>query len=179
MIELYKRTETAGRLRLLVRFETFDDLFLGMRESDFAAFGYADDDRAPKQRLYAMPFDATVSWLNTTQYVYVAMENGRIITPDRLLGLYRQWRAARTTYFDRYYRRRRDTGQRKPVYGGYRYPRTTQERRHACSVDDGEPKVRSRRNAANLADAWDDVIRHTEKSWKRQSKRRRQWKEKR
>jgi hypothetical protein len=63
----------------------------------------------------------------------------------------------------------------------YRRPRTTQERRRSLDRIDDEMKevhFRPRRNNRNLPDAWDDqhVAAPSDRSWKRSSKRRYQWK---
>lgn len=61
----------------------------------------------------------------------------------------------------------------------YRRIRTTHERRWAHAWDDEEfaPKVRSRRNARNLPNSWDDIPRFDwrHRSWKRYRKH--QWKD--
>lgn len=62
----------------------------------------------------------------------------------------------------------------------YRHPRTHGEIKQACAHADeyGEQIVRAKRRYKNVPDAWDDYcsdVYHTEKSWKHNSKRRRQW----
>ena len=49
----------------------------------------------------------------------------------------------------------------------------------AWNDEEFAPKVRGRRSKANIPTSWDDARRHAEKCWKRQSKRRHQWKPKR
>lgn len=103
-------------------------------------------------------------------------ENGVYLSPDRLVGLYRQWRRERLS--GRSWTS--DCGRRPQAYGGYRTIKTTQERRMA--FDDPESielgitiHRRCARNAVNLPNAWDDIKSHSDKSWKTQSKRRSQW----
>ena len=68
---------------------------------------------------------------------------------------------------------------RKPAYGRFRIMCTMKERRWADAWEDDEDfrvSVRRRRSAGHLPDSWDDIFSHNDKSWKTQSKRRRQWK---
>jgi len=61
-------------------------------------------------------------------------------------------------------------------YGTYRHPKTNNERRQAFqNKDENEPSIRARRNFNNIITAWDDRNAHSEKSWKAQSKRKRQF----
>ncbi len=65
-------------------------------------------------------------------------------------------------------------------YGRYRTLNSSNERRSAwVNEDDGEPAIRGARNANNLPNSWDDdSSQDAEKSWKKQSKRRHQWRPK-
>lgn len=65
----------------------------------------------------------------------------------------------------------------------YRKPSTMKEIRKACAdIDDyGQNIVRAKRNHKNLPNSYDDIycdVYDTRKSWKHNSKRRKQWKEK-
>ncbi|MHC4216756.1 MAG: hypothetical protein ACYSWP_25730 [Planctomycetota bacterium] len=54
-----------------------------------------------------------------------------------------------------------------------RRPRTTQERRANGTrkvTNRCEYKVRAKRNAVNLVDAWDDIWENTERGWKKHRK---------
>jgi len=60
---------------------------------------------------------------------------------------------------------------RKYIHSGLRHMKTTQERRangkrHFLHIDDYKVKIRPRRNAANLSNAWDDYWIDVPKSWK-------------
>lgn len=55
----------------------------------------------------------------------------------------------------------------------YRHPRTTNEKRFA-SAPEYKEYIRPKRNHKNLVDAWDDIPRHFDRSWKSQ-KIKRQW----
>ena len=110
--------------------------------------------------------------------VVVADQNGKLFTSDRLIGLFRvYWRNKMLGRRCKYDRR---NGCKKSAWGGWRSMKTFQERKWANAWDDEEfvPKVRAARNDANLPDAWDDYYADSAKSWKIQSKRKHQWKEK-
>lgn len=69
---------------------------------------------------------------------------------------------------------------RNEVWVYYRHPRTHGEIKQACAHADeyGEQIVRAKRRYKNVPDAWDDYcsnVYRTEKSWKHNSKRRKQW----
>lgn len=70
----------------------------------------------------------------------------------------------------------RHSGSKRGSYRWHRRIRTTQERRwtHAWEDEEFAPKVRNRRNAHNLANAWDDRVRSNDRNWKRH--RANQWK---
>jgi len=55
-------------------------------------------------------------------------------------------------------------------FGFYRHPKTSQERKHHQSEweDDIFVPIRGARKTRNLVDAWDDVPRHFQRSWKKQ-----------
>lgn len=115
-----------------------------------------------------------------TNIMVVYDENGNQYIPDVLVGLYRAWRNNKKASKEyRNLHHRRINGQKKGAWAGCRSMRTFQERRMAEAWDDDEnaPKVRRARVAGNLPDPWDDYLRHIEKSWKTQSKRKYQWKE--
>lgn len=60
--------------------------------------------------------------------------------------------------------------------GNWRAPKTQNELRQAWAVEcDGEPRIKPRRNMANLVTAWDDKPVRPQKSWKWQSKRKTQY----
>lgn len=57
-----------------------------------------------------------------------------------------------------------------------RFPQTQRARRDSCRpLDEGEPKVRAKRNFHHLPSSWDDVSRSKPCSWKNQGKRRKSW----
>jgi len=106
-------------------------------------------------------------------------ENGKQYLPDELVGLRRAWindKKASKDFRNRY--DRTSNGRRKKAYGHFRSVRTFQERKWAEAWNDEEfaPKTRRARAAPTLPDPWDDYICHNDKSWKTQSKRKKQWK---
>lgn len=111
----------------------------------------------------------------TDMYV-VYDENGKQYTPDVLVGLRRAWKSKE--FRNRY--RRNTNGRKKAAWGGFRRFKTFQERKWADAWKDEEfaPHVRRARAKPNLPDPWDDHYSCGSKSWKHQSKRKYQWKEK-
>lgn len=59
--------------------------------------------------------------------------------------------------------------------GCHRRIATQAERRMAQHVDPDEPKVRGRRSAAMIPNAWDDLMRSYSRSWKQHGKRAKAW----
>lgn len=174
MIEIYNRNEN-GNDRLIAVFETYHEFFRGLRESDLKAFGYTEVDRtsAPRWGNDRSKFDID-HLLANTRYCYIALEDANLITPDRLVGLYRAWwdeRPRMNWYW-------RGHGWTRNAWGGMRRVRTTNERRQIDAWKDEEdaPKVRAARNYRNLPNSWDDYMAHSDRSWKTQSKRKNQWK---
>ena len=114
-------------------------------------------------------------------------EKGKLLSPEMLCGILspfwaelneesrRRW-LEKMSYFN---------GRRRKAWGHWRRPRTTQERRFVeetvfLDVDEETEelnvipiKFRARKNLPN---SWDDIYAHAQKSWKKQSKRPRQFK---
>lgn len=103
-------------------------------------------------------------------------QNAKLVCVDRLVELYKQYRDARRSR-----RQRNDSGQHKGCHGHFRYIKTTQEHREWCKYFDDAAesdvgiKVRNSRSHKNLPTAWDDFYSRPQKSWKYQSKRKKQW----
>ena len=169
MIEIYRRRE--GKDRLIRTYETYEELFR-LGESALKDFGYNPTDRTTARNCFDDHDWMFGDYIGNSRCRYVCYENDKLVTPDRLVGLRRDWigRRRRTFYFG--YRRY------SKAWRGYRKIKTTQERRWAHAWDDEEfaPKVRGRRSKRMLPDSWDDVRAHNDKSWKTQTKRRHQWK---
>jgi len=181
MLEIYKRDEFNGKLKIITTFDSFDDMFrpVGYR-TDFATiFGY-DDVTRHNEHTALGDHQPPSKWEISPRksYCYVAYEDGKFVTPDRLVGLYRKYKDNRRArwHTHRHYNR----GQKKGAYGWIRNIKTFQERKWTNAWDDEEfaPRPRATRQGHNLPDAWDDYWAGAQKSWKWQSKRKHQWKEK-
>lgn len=177
MIEIYRRRE--GKDRLIRTFETFDDLFNARAVGEHViaeAFSCNPEDRTDRYLFGEADLDSEF----LAHHCYVCYENGKVVTPDRLVGLFREWYHNRNPYRRGWWYRRFDCGEKKQAWGHWRAPKTTYERRWAHAWDDDEfaPKTgfaRGRRRANALPNLWDDYMTHNDKSWKTQTKRRKQW----
>lgn len=105
-------------------------------------------------------------------------ENGKILKPDTIVGIARKYWKKRNNNFTGAWTRKRGNGWKIGAYGSYRHMKTFQERKWAHAWDDEEhtPKVRCARNIRNLPTSWDDIWANSQKCWKKQSKRKHQWK---
>ena len=171
MIEVYIRNES-GKDRLIATFETYHEFFRGLREDDVKAFGYTEVDRTHAPRAWKDAARAiTIDDFAHARYCYLAFDDGKLVTPDRLVGLFRAWWEDRPRRWGRY-------SWSRYAYGQYRAIKTTNERRQLESTkgEENAPKIRAARNFRNLPNSWDDFMSHNDKSWKTQSKRKHQWK---
>jgi hypothetical protein len=179
MIEIYRQTYN-GKNAVVAQFDTYIELFRGRRESDFVAFGCTCEDRTTSGLCF---HDATDWWENNPlygkpRYCYVAYDNNQFVSPDRLVGMYRNFRSILRHKWFYSYEAKRDRGMRAQVWGRYRKIHSTQERRWAHAWDDetNAPICRGRRTAANLPNSWDDYYAFCQKNWKSQRKTKHQWK---
>jgi len=185
MYEIYRRTLN-GKLNLIAEFNTIEEIVAGIWKgaSITEYFGYTNIDR--KQGNVAMfgETHTTYDWCyyEGSTYKYVVEHNGKIVAPDRLLGVWRECKYQQSLRKEYWVNKRIQHSQgRKPqAIGGFRQMNTKQERTWAHAWDDEEfaPKPRVARTNRNLPDAWWDIHWYTHKSWKIQSKRKHQWKEK-
>ncbi len=116
-------------------------------------------------------------WTSPEEYFYrsplyiIRTDTGEKLTAEELRPVY--WRLRSRPYRPWANRHGRKTD---GCYGTFRHPKTTNERRQAFqNKDENEPPIRARRNHKNIIHAWDDRNAHSEKSWKAQSKRKRQF----
>jgi len=185
MIEIFRREE--GKDRLIRAFETLEDLFrVVWHEDDLKVFGFNPSQRTTRRyafnevdRTYGYPLGNYYE-LGYNRHVYVAYDNDILIPPDVLVGKLRAYRRRPTKDWRWRYNARNDRGARKDAYGSHRRIRTLQETKWADAWDNEEfaPSdgfCRKRRNRRNLPNSWDDVWARNQKSWKKQSKRRHQW----
>lgn len=179
MVTIY-RLNSNGKDQLITTAYCINDLFWYITEDDIVKFGYTPHDRTDGRYLFNDVSDTYSILGDVCRCCYVVYDNELLITPDRLVGMYRAWKYDR--YQQRinrfkYFRHKRTL---KRAYGGFKHPRTTAEKRAFCSLKDEEYTNlgRARRNIPNLPDLWDDRYAHADKSWKTQSKRKHQWKQK-
>ena len=121
MIEIYRRVE--GKDRLIASFDTFENLFRTpyVDDGSLSEFGYDPSDRVIAQYLFGDSLFETIPFRNSqilTRQIalsvsrcrYICYEDGNLVTPDRLVGLYREWRRNRPRWRWRWHcwcRRRR------------------------------------------------------------------------
>lgn len=178
-IHIFKRNEFDGNIDFIAIFESLEYFLL--RTSDYSGFGSNYDDRHSNGAPW---WDYTTNDLEIrprTQYCYLCYDEfGTFYSKDRLVGLER---ALDKSYKTRLKNRvdRRSRGRKKMVWGGFRHPKTLQELKWNNAWDDEEfaPKARGRRRKGYLPTHWDDHRgMSAQKSWKWQSKRKNQWKDK-
>lgn len=178
MIEVYQR-DHKGHLKSLGIYT----------EEEFASFYGHDVD----SDFSTCDADCTVGsvllrslnvYIEGREYKKVAYnEKGKVLPVDHLIGITRAYHRNRIINWRARWKKKYDCGYKKPAYGWLRRIHTTKEKRWAHAWDDEEfaPKkgfARGRRSAHNLPDSWDDYWAQAQKSWKWQSKRKRQWKHK-
>ena len=184
MIEIYRRAD--GKDKLIRSYDTFEHMFKDARAINvhtLADFGYDVDDRINANYLFG-EHDPVLDNFDVNRNCYVCYENDKFVTPDRLVGLYRKWHSSRGWGNNRWrWGWWHHAGHKKAIWPQYSNPKTTHEIRWAHAWDDEEfaPKTgfaRGRRRASALPTLWDDQYGHNDRSWKTQSKRRHQWKDK-
>lgn len=114
------------------------------------------------------------------KYVIVN-ENGTILSKETILGEYRKFLRNWKSPYDWYSKWiRLRNGRKKSAYGGFRHPKTLNELKANESLDEDaiEYGVKIREKRKYLPTVRDDNYSHNDKSWKTQSKRRKQWKNK-
>lgn len=168
-IFVYKRSEH-GVKHLIEEYDNPNDFARKYWESKvLAEFGDNDFDRKTFNRPWFVRLSGAFGTYPVKEYAKVAYtEKETIIPVSQLVG----WARTRSFPMSHY-----GNGRRKRVYGGYRHPRTTSEMRlnEAANDDEFVVKIRAKRNNANLPNAWDDKHAGAQKSWKRQSKRQKQY----
>lgn len=171
MIEIYRRRE--GKDRLIRTYETYDQLFRWTSESALKEYGCNPTDRTTYRNCFDDHDWMFGDYIGNSRCCYVCYDDLTLVTPDRLVGLYRDWIGRRRSHYHWLYWRSYNR-----AYRGNRHIRTTQERRWATAWNDEEfaPRVRGKRSARMIPNSWDDIRGHNDKSWKTQTKRRHQWK---
>ena len=180
-VEVYRRNNHNGHLRLVKVFESLEDL--ADHANSFDNFSCDSNDRHTCGLFYwDSDYHKTIfgvplrNW-KTTDYCYVAYNaKGKIVPPDVLVGVNRnvRYNRARKWYYNY-------TSWSKRGNGHYfRRPKTLQEKRWASAWDDEEfaPRTRAKRTSRHIPDSYWDLQRNWDgKSWK--NYRKHQWKEKR
>lgn len=199
-ISVYRRSYE-GKIICVHTFAHVDDLFETMHPGDkFEAFsnninsrhracrGYRWDKEQEWLSIHYPYYSAGLESFRTIDIVvnsYVVYdERDKLVTKDRLVGLFRAYRRKKDEeWYKKYVLRRPHPGSKRRWHFGnwYRYPQTTQEIRYAAGVEadkeEFEPPYRARRNMRNLPHSWDDKPRSTDRRcWK--NYRDHQWKPK-
>ena len=168
MIEVYKQVY-GGKQICVAAYDTLEEFFERVYESDLKDFGYDKDQRVKGRYLFNdMPMYAPRM---EVRFCYTVLIDGKFVTPDRLIGMRRDYVANRKQQRCRWW------GMNK-AYGHHRAARMQQERRLSYDKDE-EYHVPFRAKRVNIIfpDRWDDgPYTHNDKSWKTQSKRKRQYK---
>ncbi len=100
--------------------------------------------------------------------------DGESILIEEVRNAYHEWWARRREEYRPTMGRKANGG-----WGGWRSPRTANEKRQAFHLEEeGEPPVRPSRRAHMLPDAWDDIHRYGICNWKWQTKRKKQYRPK-
>ena len=173
MIEIYSRDEE-GLEHLIVTHETLEKFFAYHRpdEDDLKNFGYQVGDRTARHHIFPrkIRYEDPWYWNKNTRFCYLMYDYDKFITPDNLVGKYRDWWNNLKHY--RYYFSYR--------CGAYQHGRAlkvnNEVRQYYANDDEDAPRIRAKRSPSILPDAWDRSFYPSEKSWKTQSKRKHQWK---
>jgi len=173
MIEIYQWNH-AGRCRLVGTYDTYYKMFFDYTETRInSEFGHVHSQKTTNVHYL---FNNRVP-CDVLEYVKIAYEDGKFVSPDRLIGLERKigWygKTQRKKRND-YWRQRYNSWSKSSKYCQWRQAKTFNERRQNVVVDDLEPPIRGKRKPINLPSWWDDRTRHYEKNWKKSRKT--QWK---
>jgi len=174
MIEIYARDEH-GIEAIVATYETYEEFFARVRpnEDDLKEFGYNVGDRTARHHIFPHRprFNDPWYWNDNTRYCYLVYEYDKFVTPDNLVGKFREWDSNRP------YRRFRWTYRAVAYQNGRPMRGVVQEKRaYYANDDDDAPRIRAKRSPRLLPDDWDRSCYPAEKCWKSQSKRKGQWK---
>lgn len=169
-----------GKVRIVRFYETLERL---VRNENYRTDGYGNAKYFSEDVNEKVPYHSDSfffkrwstfydDWLNDYKVgAYVVIDHEENVVPLCDLN-----RISKKVFVYRRYRYRF----RRTAWGRFRHVRTYAEKKaYYDTLEQDHPiKVRYRRKPNALPDLWDDMYAHNEKSWKRQSKRRHQWKEK-
>lgn len=160
---------------------TLKEIFTEFRPSVFLAqFGYGSDFGKYIANFSRGNFCFSEHDANKRVYFdylfFITNRKGKLMQPEQILAEYCQKYDPTNYWYTGYYRRYTSTGRKRRGGHCYRRVQTTAERRAACAVlkEEGEPEFRGRRR--NVPNAWDDIHLPFTRSWKKQSKRKKQYK---
>lgn len=153
--------------------------YYGIRDK----FGYGTDfGRYISDYSWSDNYNFTFSSPDSTlrvyyQYLYfVTTIKGKLVNPNQIISEYFiKYEPNNRIYTGNFTRYRRSHRKRKNCRV-YRAMKTTAERKAVKAVlkDEGEPEFRGRRR--NIPNKWDDYWLYYDRSWKSQTKRKRQYK---
>lgn len=179
MIYVYQRNHK-GNLHLIEEYASPRE-FARHYSERMVTNNFANDDSVRTYHVDWAGYRVDRGWSSLEYKVYAKVaynEKDKLLPVSELVGYTRKAiKKGGVLYKGRYYYW---NSWSKKAYGGWRHPRTTQERKWAHAWDDEEfcPPPRARRQGRYLPTVWDDIYAHSEKSWKTQSKRRHQWRPK-
>lgn len=145
--------------------------FVGYRANKLDDFSEDVNDRTGEERRSSL-FREIVPWFGF--YCAVVVDEGENVVPIcELRRIYNEFLKKPPRRYYHY-------AWRRTAYGGWRHVKTYQEKKayYDTLEQDYPVKVRGRRKPDQLPDLWDDQYAHNDKSWKTQTKRRHQWKDK-
>lgn len=159
---------------------TLKEIFTEFRPSVFLAqFGYGTDFGKCinfKRGIYCFSeYDANFR-VYFDYLFFITNRKGKLMQPEQVLAEYCIKHDPLNVWYTGYYRRYVSTGRKRGNGHCFRRVKTTAEFRATCSVlkEEGEPEFRGRRR--NVPSAWDDIGISWSRSWKKQSKRKKQYK---
>lgn len=160
---------------------TLKEIFTEFRPSVFLVqFGYGTDfgryiANFSRGNFCFSAYDANVR-VYFDYLFFITNRKGKLMQPEQVLAEYCIKYDPTNVWYTGYYRRYASTGRKRSNGHMFRRVQTTSEHRAICAVlkEYGEPEFRGRRR--NVPNAWDDVGISWSRSWKKQSKRKKQYK---
>ena len=186
MYELRKK-DNNGKIKIIKVYDTLDSLFRSTSEYSLQECGFDYDERTDIYGDFCNhSLFEPLNIYESTEYRYIIVNvlKNKILSSDYLVGEYRKWnenrKAKNRKNLERRLAKQRQGRKPSPFNKMCKHMRTTNERRWANANLDEEfaPTTRAKRNAKNLPNTWWDIPSYSQKSWKFQSKRKKQWKPK-
>jgi len=173
-IYIYRRSDLNGKIYIVSTYESVAALVKSI--DNFSNFSSNFEDRCslPLLSCDREAPSKLFSLEKSTHYCYVCYDEfDKHYSKSQLVGISRSLNTYKETNY-------KSWAKRGGKWRGLRYIRTTQEIKwvHAWDNEEFAPRIRAKRNEHNLPTLWDDFWRYSNKNWKKQSKRQRQWKPK-